>query len=68
MNIAKAAAIAASAYNVCGPRSGEPATPATIGKFSKTEVLRCMGLYMDAHDGELFTRAEIAEARELLAA
>jgi len=68
MNQSKAAAIAASALNVCGPRNGEAATPATIAKFGKTNVLRCLGLYAAAHDGSLFTRAEIMEARELLAA
>ena len=68
MNNAKAAAIAASAYNVCGPRTGTPATPATVGGFNRTEVLRCIGLYMAAHDGSLFSRDEIVEARELLAA
>ena len=66
MNLAKAAAIAASAYNVCGPKSGKAATPATIGTFGKTEVLRCLGLYADAHDGSLYTRSEITEAREVL--
>lgn len=67
MTIPKALAIAASAYNVCGPRTGEAATPSTITNWGRTDVLRCMGLYMDAHDGELFTRAEIVEASELLA-
>lgn len=64
----KAAAIAASAYNVCGPRSGTPATPANVAKLNRTEVVRCLGLYMTAHDGSLFTAAEIDAARELLAA
>jgi len=68
MNIAKAAAIAASAINVCGPRTGVGATPATIGKFGKDAVLQFMATYADIHDGELFTRAEIMEARQLLAA
>ena len=66
MNIQKAAAIAASAYNVCGPRAGTPATPSTIANFGKSEILRCMGIYADAHDGDMFTRNEIMEARELL--
>ncbi len=66
MDIAKAPAIAASAYNVCGPRRGEAATPSTIGKFGKTAVLRCLDGYAEAHDGSLFTRAEIIEARTLL--
>ena len=30
MSVALANAIAASAYNVCGPRSGTPATPSAI--------------------------------------
>ena len=68
MTNAKVAAIAASAYNTCGPRTGEAATPATVAKFGKTVILRCIGIYAAAHDGSLFTRAEIMEARELLAA
>lgn len=68
MNIAQAAAIAASAYNVCGPQAGEFATPATVGKFGKTTILRCMGQYAEVHDGELFTTNEILAARDVLAA
>lgn len=67
MDNQKAAAIAASAYNVCGPRSGEFAKPSTIGQFSQTEVLRCIDLYASAHDGSMFTRTEILAARDLLA-
>ena len=68
MNNAKSLAIAASAYNVCGPRTGNPATPATVAKLNRTAVVHCIGLYMAAHDGSLFSRAEIVEAREFLAA
>ena len=64
----KARAIAASAYNVCGPRSGEAATPATIGKFGRNMVLHCVAEYSRAHDGSLFSRPEIIAAYDLLAA
>lgn len=63
----KTAEIAASAYNVCGPRTGAPATPATVKTISRTVLVKCLGLYMAAHDGSLYTPAEIDAAREVLA-
>jgi hypothetical protein len=68
MTKTKAAAIAASAYNVCGPRDGSPATPSNVGNLRRTDVVRFLGLYLAAHDGSLYTRAEIDAARDLLAA
>lgn len=68
MTIDKAAAIAASAYNVCGPRSGVFATPATVGTFDRSAVADCLAAYETAHDGELFTTAEIAEALAIFSA
>lgn len=61
----KANAIAASAYNVCGPRTGTPATPSTVWAFGRNVVLDCMTKYATVHDGELFTHDEIIEAHNL---
>lgn len=63
MNLHKMNAIAASAYNVCGPRAGAFATPATIHQFDRALVVSCLAQYVAAHDGELFTRAEIETTR-----
>lgn len=63
----KTAEIAASAYNVCGPRTGTPATPATVKKINRTLLVKCLGLYMAEHDGSLYTQAEIDAARDKLA-
>lgn len=63
----KSAAVAASAYNVCGPRTGAPATPATVAALDRALVLRCLDTYATAHDGALFTAAEIEAARAALA-
>ena len=68
MNAQKAAAIAASAYNACGPRIGAAATPATVSQFDRAVVANCLAEYVTAHDGELFTKGEIAEARHLFIA
>lgn len=62
----KLQAIAASAYNVCGPRTGAAATPATIGQFNRALVINCLAEYKLVHDGELFTRLEIEQARYCL--
>jgi len=65
MNRDKSQEIAASAYNVCGPKTGEAATPRNVWTFGKNVVLDCMARYADAHDGELFTREEIIAAHNL---
>lgn len=64
----KTRAIAASAYNVCGPQTGEPARPATVGKFGHTRVLQCVAEYSRTHDESLYTKGEIIAAYDLLAA
>lgn len=64
MTTDKLNAIAASAYNVCGPRQGAYATPSTIGNFDRAVIANCLAEYVTAHDGEMFTKAEIAEARD----
>jgi len=58
----KSQEIAASAYNVCGPRSGEAATPRNVWGFGRNVVLDCIARYADEHDGSLFTRDEIIAA------
>jgi len=46
MTAAKILAIAAGAYNVCGPRSGTPATPATIQQMvNRSEMVRLLLAY-----------------------
>lgn len=66
MTNAQALAIAASAYNVCGPRSGPYATPSTVKAFGRNIILRCMVEYAETHDGSCFARAEIVEARDII--
>lgn len=62
------AAIAASAYNVCGPMSGAYATPSTVASFDRATVSACIEKYETAHDGTLFSVAEIQAARAFYAA
>ena len=64
MNADKINAIAASAYNTCGPKIGAHATPATVKYFSRTVVANCLSEYVTAHDSDLFTQAEIRAARD----
>ena len=61
-------AIAASAYNVCGPRSGAFATPSTVASFDRALVANCLAEYVTAHDGEMFTKAQLREARDMFVA
>lgn len=64
MNTDKTNAIAASAYNLCGPQTGAAATPATVKDFDRSVVANCLAEYVTSHDGELFTQAEIRAARD----
>lgn len=66
MNLDLALAIAASAWNVCGPRSGTPATPSTVAGFPRANLLQYMRAYARSHDGDLFTVAQIESALALL--
>lgn len=68
MTTDKAAAIAASAYNTCGPRAGAAATPATVSNFDRAVVANCLAEYVTTHDGDLFTADEIRAARDLFLA
>jgi hypothetical protein len=71
MHASRIAAIAASAYNVCGPRSGEPATPATVRSMADDASLAAMldryVSHVIADPDPLYSAGEVIAARgELL--
>ncbi len=63
-------AILASAYNVCGPRSGQAATPATVLAMTDWETLHgyaCDYYEAVANDPDaLYTVAQVGEAATVL--
>lgn len=65
MQTSQVLAIAASAYNVCGPRSGESATPRTVRKLNRNLVLHCMAEYSREPEA-LYTPSEVIEARDVM--
>lgn len=69
MNADKARAILSSAYNVCGPRSGAPATPAAVDGLCRTTLKECADLYAEHVESDpdaLFTPAEVHAAADLM--
>lgn len=68
----KQLAILASAYNVCGPRAGVPATPATVVAMASPADLYAMACDYCAHvqrdRDAIFTAAEVIEAMNALCA
>jgi hypothetical protein len=69
MNRSEALAIAASAYNRCGPQSGDPATPRNVLSFGRNSVAHCMAEYArlaESGDDTMYVRASIVEARDFL--
>lgn len=67
MTPARVAAVAASAYNVCGPQTGEPARPSTVLQMDRSTVAACMEKYRSVVD-DLYTPAETFAAIEALSA
>ena len=72
MNISpeKLNAILASAYNVCGPRSGEAATPANVHQLAGRTLpalAREYAAHVASDPDALFTAAEVAEAARIVA-
>ena len=63
-------AILASAYNVCGPRSGQPATPATVLAMTDWETLHgyaCDYYEAVADDADaLYSVSDVGEAASAL--
>ena len=63
-------AILASAYNVCGPRSGQPATPATVLAMTDWETLHgyaCDYYEVVGADADaLYSVSEVGEAATVL--
>lgn len=70
MNAAKACAIIASAYNVCGPRSGNAARPADVLQNFPADVLRdCLVRYAEHVKADrlaLFTPADVLAAAQFI--
>ncbi|HVI60101.1 MAG TPA: hypothetical protein VM619_14680 [Luteimonas sp.] len=64
--LTRQAAILASAYNVCGPRTGAYATPTTVRSLADSATLaRCVDAYakhVAADPDALYTVAEVNEA------
>lgn len=67
MNALRIAAIAASAYNVCGPRSGEPATPANVYAMAEAaalaEMLDRYAAHVATDSDPLYSVGEVYSAR-----
>lgn len=66
---ARELAILASAYNRCGPKSGEPARPSTVLAMTDWETLHGYACeYYELAQGEdtLYTVSEIGEAATVL--
>lgn len=60
-----ALAIAASAWNVCGPQTGEAATPANVHTFHRASVGNALNSYASA-PRDMYSASEIAAARAML--
>lgn len=66
----KQLAILASAYNVCGPRAGNPARPSTVLSMASVEQLKSYEqpylAHVRADQDALYTTAEVSDAFKAL--